>query len=82
MNTREIELTPELDEFIAQKIASGRYRDASQLVREALQFQKEDDAKMEALIQAIDEGEASGIYEGDPFEDIRKELNLPSRVRA
>ena len=82
MATREIELTPELDEFVAGKIASGRYTDVSEIVREALQFQREDDARMEALDLALEEGEASGIYAGDPFEDIRKEFKLPSRIRA
>ena len=82
MAIQQIELTAELEEFVAAKIASGQYKDASQMVREALQFQKEDAAKMDALELALQEGEASGVYEGDPFEDIRKELNLPSRVRA
>ncbi len=82
MPIHNVEQTHELDEFVAAKIASGRYKDASQMVREALQFQKEDDARMAALKQAIEEGDASGIYEGDAFEDIRKEFNLPARVRA
>jgi len=77
MAIHHVELTPELDEFVAQKIASGRYSDASQMVREALEFQKEDDAKMTALEQAIAEGDASGIYEGDAFADILAEFNLP-----
>ncbi len=52
------------------------------MVHQALQFQKEDDAKIEALERAIGKGDASGIYEGDAFEDIRKEFNLPARVRV
>lgn len=31
--------------------------------------QEKDEAKLAALRAALDEGLASGIYEGDPFED-------------
>jgi len=89
MPTRNVDLTPELDEFVAAKIASGRYKDAGEVVREALaglereeRLAGEDAAKRAALEQAIEEGDASGIYEGDPFEDIRKEFDLPTRVRV
>lgn len=75
MATREIELTPDLDRFVAQKIASGRYQDVSEIVREALQFQKEDDAKLEALELALEKGEASGIAEGDVFQQILDEMD-------
>ncbi|MCU1320444.1 MAG: putative addiction module antidote protein family [Acidobacteriaceae bacterium] len=76
MPTRNISLTPELDQFIAAKIENGRYENASEVVRAALRWlereEKEYDAKFAALLQAIDEGDASGIAEGDVFERIRK----------
>jgi antitoxin ParD1/3/4 len=84
MPTRNINLTPELDSFIAAKIENGRYENASEVVRAALRGlereEKEYDAKFEALLKAIDEGEASGIAEGDVFADVRRELNLPPRI--
>ncbi len=35
MPTRNINLTPELDRFVATKIKSGRYEDASEVIRAA-----------------------------------------------
>lgn len=34
----QVSLTPKLEEFIAAKIASGRYGDADEVIREALRF--------------------------------------------
>ena len=36
-----------------------------------------DEAKLAALRAAIDEGDASGVAEGDVFARVRKALNLP-----
>jgi len=87
MPIHHVELTCELDEFVAAKIASGRYKDASQMVREALQFQKEDEARMAALKQAIEEGDASGIAEGDVFQQVLDDMDsgaidYPERVAS
>jgi antitoxin ParD1/3/4 len=84
MPTRNVNLTQELDNFITAKIENGRYENASEVVRAALRGlereEKEYDAKMAALRQAIAEGEASGIAEGDVFANVRRRLNLPERA--
>ena len=53
-------LTDELERFIAQEVDSGRYRTASEVVREAirlLQAQREErEARLTLLRRAIDEG--------------------------
>jgi antitoxin ParD1/3/4 len=36
--TRNVSLTPELDAFVASRIASGRYSNASEVVRAALRL--------------------------------------------
>jgi antitoxin ParD1/3/4 len=80
MPTRNVKLTEELDRFVSAKIESGRYEDASEVVRAALRgMEREErwyDAKLAALRTAIDEGDASGIVEGDPFERVLRELHL------
>ena len=85
MPTRNISLTPELDSFIAAKIQNGRYENASEVVRAALRtLEREEqryEAKLAALRNAIDEGDASGIVEGNVFERVREKLNLPSSPR-
>jgi antitoxin ParD1/3/4 len=83
MPTRNISLTPELDSFIAAKIQNGRYENASEVVRAALRtLEREENtynAKLAALRAAIDEGDASGIAEGDAFARVRSKLGLPVR---
>jgi antitoxin ParD1/3/4 len=39
--TRNVSLTPELEEFVDSKVASGRYRSASEVVRAALRLLEE-----------------------------------------
>jgi antitoxin ParD1/3/4 len=38
-----VSLTPELDRFVAEKVASGRYTSTSEVVREALRLLEEHD---------------------------------------
>ncbi len=74
MPTRNINLTPELDEFVDAKLQSGRYANASEVVRAGLRAleedEREDQAKLEALRSALQAGEESGIADGDVFEEI------------
>jgi antitoxin ParD1/3/4 len=78
MPTRNVNLTPELDNFITAKIETGRYENASEVVRAALRGlereEKEYDVKLAALRLAIEEGDASGIAEGDVFQQVLDEL--------
>ena len=41
--------------------------------------QKRYDAKIKALDAALEEGECSGMFEGDAFASVRAELGLPPR---
>ena len=75
MHIRNVNLTDELDRFVSAKIASGRYENASEVVRAALRTlereEQEHEAKLAALRRAIKEGDASGVVEGDPFIRVR-----------
>ncbi len=83
MPTRNVNLTEELDRFVVTKVKSGRYENASEVIRAALRTlereEQEYEAKLEALRAAVDEGDASGIAEGDSFARVREALNLPKR---
>jgi antitoxin ParD1/3/4 len=85
MPTRNVNLTDELDDFVLAKVKSGRYENASEVVRAALRtLEREEqrhEAKLVALRAAIDEGDASGIAEANVFARVRKKLNLPSTPR-
>jgi antitoxin ParD1/3/4 len=81
MPTRNINLTTELDRFVATKVKSGRYENASEVVRAGLRnLEREErqyELKLAALRAAIDEGDASGIAGGNVFRRVRKNLKLP-----
>ena len=65
MPTRNVNLTDQLERFVLKKVESGRYENASEVVRAALRtLEREDqeyEAKLAALRTAIDDGDASGI---------------------
>jgi antitoxin ParD1/3/4 len=85
MPTRNVNLTDELDRFVLDKVKSGRYENASEVVRAALRTLERDEqqyeAKLAALRTAIDEGDASGIAESNVFERAREALKLPKPRR-
>ncbi len=70
MPTRNINLTPALDAFVAEQLASGSYQNASEVIRAALRLMQErapDGAQARAAIAAlIAESDASA----DDFEDV------------
>jgi antitoxin ParD1/3/4 len=85
MPTRNVNLTPELDSFVLARVESGRFENASEVVRAALRtLEREErlyETKLEALRAAIDEGDASGVANGDVFAQVRKTLKLNKKSR-
>ena len=85
MPTRSVNLTDKLDRFVLSKVKTGRYENASEVVRAALRTLERDEeqyeAKLVALRAAIDEGDAGGIAEGDVFAYVREKLKLPKTKR-
>jgi antitoxin ParD1/3/4 len=75
MPTRNVSLTEELNRYVEQRVKSGHYDNASEVIRDALralqQSEAEDQAKVEALRTAIQEGFDSGVYEGDVIAEMR-----------
>jgi antitoxin ParD1/3/4 len=62
-----VNLTPQLEELVRAKVASGLYTSASEVVREALRLMEEQDrlraAKLEQLRADVRQGLASGPAE-------------------
>jgi antitoxin ParD1/3/4 len=77
MPSRNVNLTDELDRFVTLKIASGRYENASEVMRaglRALEQQEQDYESKLALQKALEEGERSGMAEGNPFKRVRASI--------
>ena len=51
-----VSLTPELEKLVDQKVSSGLYQTASEVVREGLRLLKERDDEMDRLRKDIREG--------------------------
>ncbi len=75
MPTRQVVLTEELDRFVSTSVESGRYGDPSDVIRAALQ-DLEHKASLNALRDAVDEGDNSGIAEPGVFARVRSGLAL------
>lgn len=72
-----INLTPQLEQMVREKVASGLYTSASEVVREALRLMEEKDrlraAKLEQLREAIQEGLNSGPATPFNIEEVKRE---------
>jgi antitoxin ParD1/3/4 len=86
MPVRNVTLTEELDQFVTTNVGSGLFQDASDIVRAGLRSLERDkqthEAKLSLLRKAIDQGDASGLVEGDVFGQIRQELNFSATPRS
>ena len=85
MPTRNVNLTAELDRFVLARVESGRFENASEVVRTALRtLEREErlyEAKLDALRISIDEGDASGVVAGNAFAQVRRQLKLTGKKR-
>jgi antitoxin ParD1/3/4 len=85
MPTRNVNLTDDLENFVLEKVESGRYENASEVVRAALRtLEREEqqlEAKLAALRSAIDAGDASGVAKGNSFARGRQTLQRSKKKR-
>ena len=58
-----ITLGNHFDDFVKSRISAGRYKNASEVIRAGLRLLEEEENKVAALKQAIQEGIDSGIVE-------------------
>jgi antitoxin ParD1/3/4 len=79
---QNISLTDDVYRFVIDKVESGRYQNASDVIPAALQTlareEQQHDSTMAALQTAMDEGDQSGIAEDDVFGRVRQ-LLTPSK---
>jgi antitoxin ParD1/3/4 len=84
MPTRNINLTPELDRYVAERIESGQYANASEVLRAGLRAleltEREDGIKFEALRAAVLAGEESGVADGDVMSEVRERIRRRALV--
>lgn len=91
MPTRNVNLTEHLDRFVAAEVGSGRYGNASEVVREGLRLmehrRQEERAKLKwlrgAVKEAVDEIDRGEGIEFRSIEELDKEIDrLDEQVAA
>lgn len=75
-----VNLTPQLEDLVRSKVASGLYTSASEVVREALRLMEEQDrlrdAKLEQLRSDVRQGLASGPSEAWDAEAVKNKARI------
>jgi len=83
---RSISLTPDLDDAIQRRLATGRYASHNEVIRAALRVLERDEEEQARKLAALDAAIARGIADAEAgrvmpleeaFASIRKELGLP-----
>jgi antitoxin ParD1/3/4 len=83
-----VSLTPELEQFVQSRLASGRYQTASEVIREGLRLLEEREQARETALEELrakirrggDQADRGELLNGDTvFEEIRQ---LSARRRA
>ena len=67
-----ISLTPELEQLVNDKVNTGLYQTASEVIREGLRLLRERDQRVEALRRDVRAG----------FEAVERAVSLPATMRA
>ena len=81
MKTTSVALGPYFEDFICATIQTGRYNNASEVIRAGLRLLEENEREIAELKAAIAEGEASGRCDDfDPKENLKRLNNKNKRV--
>ena len=82
-----ISLTPELEQFVADKVNSGMYKTSSEVIREGLRLLKERDERLQSLrrdiragFEAVDRGEFTD-YDKSNVQKLAERVKARGRKR-
>ena len=73
MKNTSISLGDYFDQFVQNQVSAGRYKNVSEVIRAALRLLENEESKVVALRNAIQEGIDSGIaHDYDPDKHLRE----------
>ena len=82
-----ISLTPELDQFVNDKVRTGPYQDVSEVIGEGLRLLRERDQNLESLrlevragFDAVDRGEFS-VFDASNIRELADRVKVRGRQR-
>lgn len=88
--TLNISLTPELEEYVAARVSSGRYQSASEVVRQGLRLLQEQEMTHEAHLErlrsqidlGLDQARRGELMDGEAvFEELEQRASKLDRSR-
>ncbi|MHC4952983.1 MAG: type II toxin-antitoxin system ParD family antitoxin [Planctomycetota bacterium] len=77
-----VTLGPHFESFISEQIKTGRYGNASEVMRASLRLLEEHERKVEALRRALIEGEESGEAAALDMDEIRRAARKEAGLNA
>ena len=77
--TMTVVVGPHYENFIQATISSGRYNNASEVMRAALRRLEDEETRLQALRAAIDEGDSSADVENFDRDSFLAELKLQNK---
>jgi antitoxin ParD1/3/4 len=83
MPTRNVNLTKHLDDFVEETVASGRYANASEVIRDGLRLLEQSTREAVAKLQQLSEAADAGFAAIDRGElDVITPSKIGPKVRA
>jgi antitoxin ParD1/3/4 len=76
-----VNLTPQLESLVKQKVASGLYNSASEVVREALRLMEEHDNIRAVRLEQLRQDIHAGLDSGEPIPWDPEEITRGGRAR-
>ncbi len=61
-----VSLTPELEQYVQEKVSSGLYYSASEVIREGLRLLKEREQLQQIRLQELRQDNQAGLDSGEP----------------
>ena len=81
MSTMNISLTPQLEKLVQDRVRSGRYTSASEVMREALRLLDSHDRAMESQFAQLRAGVDAGMRQLENGKSMPFDLAAVARVR-
>ena len=76
-----VNLTPQLEDMVKKKVASGLYNSASEVVREALRLMEEQDRVRAVKLEQLRQDIRDGLNSGEPTPWDPEEIKRAGRKR-
>ncbi len=76
-----VNLTPQLEDMVKKKVASGLYNSASEVVREALRLMEEQDQVRAIKLEQLRQDIRAGLNSGEPTPWDPEEIKRAGRQR-